>query len=141
MKKLLFLMAIAVNFLAAIPQKAEAQTSLTSSVNSLARDTITNTGTAVWSAGPVLYNTAVTIQVDYTKISGTLAGTITPVASNDGTTFYSVSSRVTRDTALAVGNASGGYNYSMPSGWRYYGVQWTGSGTMSGSLVAKLNRK
>lgn len=141
MKKIFRLCMLSFLVMACIPLVTQAQTSLISTGNSLARDTVTNTATKTWALAVTSAPKTITIQVDYTKISGTLAGSITPVASNDGATFWSVSSRVTRDTTLAVGNASGGYNYSMPPGWRYYGIQWTGTGTMSGSLVAKLSAK
>lgn len=130
---------MAAAFIAASPP-AQAQTSLLGA-NGLTRDTVTNTATKILANRPPVYTMAITIQVDITKISGTLGGTLTPVVSNDGTTYYSVSSTTSRDTAYTVPDASGGYAYNMPLGWRYYGVRWTGSGTMAGSFTAKLNVK
>lgn len=140
MKKILFLITLCAFLIGALPDVGTAQTSLLGA-NGYARDTVTNTGTKTLVGRPNAYTTAITIQVDITKISGTLAGTLTPIVSNDGTTYYSVSSRTTRDTAYTVPNASGGYTYTMPLGYRYYGVQWVGTGTMVGSFTAKLNVK
>lgn len=130
---------LAAVFIAASPP-TQAQTSLIGA-NGLTKDTVTNTATKMLAGRPGAYSTSISIQVDITKISGTLAGTLTPIVSNDGVSYYSVSSRITRDTAYTVPNASGGYAYSMPLGWRYYGVQWAGTGTMSGSFTAKLSYK
>ena len=126
-------------FIAASPP-AQAQTSLVGA-NGLTKDTVTNTATKMLAGRPGAYVTSVTIQVDLTKISGTLGGTLTPIVSNDGVSYYSVASRVTRDTAYNVPDASGGYAYNLPLGWRYYGVKWAGTGTMSGSFTAKLSFK
>ena len=133
MKKIVLLLALSLGILV-----SQAQTSLTGA-NSLSIDTVTNTATKTMTGKVSGYQGTVTIQVDVTKISGTLAGTLTPIASNDGTTFYSVASRTSRDTAVTVTDVSAqGYNFSMPGGYLYYGVKWAGSGTMSGSFKATL---
>jgi hypothetical protein len=133
MKKILFLIMLATVFIAALPQKTEAQTSLISAGNSLARDTVTNTAAKSWLGQFAGYHSTVTIQVDITKISGTLAGSLTVVASNDGVTYQAIGSAFT-----VTDVASQSTNFSPTLGFRYYGVKWTGTGTMSGSLVAKL---
>jgi hypothetical protein len=135
MKKIIVLL-MAFSIFTAI--SASAQTSLYGT-NGYVRDTVTNTGAKVLFtrvSGGLSY---VTIQVDITKISGTLGGTLIPVASNDGVTYYDISNLTTenRDTAYTVTNtASQGYIYKCKPGFKYYGVKWTGTGTMSGSLVA-----
>lgn len=108
--------------------------SLISTGNGLARDTVTNAG--VKNLVKVLPSNKATIaiQVDITKISGTLAGTVIPVASNDGVTFYAAGSSSFTVTDVA----SQGVLFNPPLGFAYYGVRWTGTGSMAGSFVAKI---
>lgn len=118
-----------------IPEKSEAQViNLISTGNSLARDTVTNT--AAKNLVTILkgYKATVGIQVDVTKISGTLAGTLIPVCSNDGVNYYAAGA----GTFTVTDVASQGVLFAPPLGYVYYGVRWTGTGTMSGSFVAKL---
>lgn len=142
MKKYLFLCSIMFAFALAISPtiKTEAQTlqiNLVSTNNSLTRDTVTNTG-AILLVAPVRGRTEqVGIQVTCTKISGTVAGTIIPVASNDGVNFYAAGA----GTFTATDVASQGILFAPPLGYAYYGVRWTGAGTMSASLIAKLVAK
>lgn len=138
MKKILLIVLVA-----ALSFGAKAQTSLLGS-NSLALDTVTNTGSKYMTArfAGTTATSTVTIAVDIIRISGTLAGTLTPVVSNNGTTFYSVSSTTSRDTSVTITNAAtAGYAFEMPKGWLYYGVQYTGSGTMSASIAATAIKK
>jgi hypothetical protein len=135
MKKILFLSMIAV-CLSVI--NVSAQTSLYGT-NGYVRDTVTNTGAKVLFTRVTGGQAYISIQVDITKISGTLGGTLTIVASNDGVTYYDIGNLTTenRDTAYTVTNtASQGYIYRCKPGFKYYGVRWTGTGTMSGSFVA-----
>jgi hypothetical protein len=68
MKKFLFLFTVAISLMVALPSKSEAQTSLISTGNSLARDTVTN-GAAKTLISPVIsgYRATVAISVDVTK--------------------------------------------------------------------------
>lgn len=136
MRKFLFLGIVAVFALATLaPAKAEAQTiSLISTSNGLARDTVTNTGVKRLTTVLKGYRATIGIQVDITKTSGTLGGTLIPVASNDGVTWYAAGS----GTLTVTDVASQGILFAPPLGYAYYGVQWTGTGTMAGSFVAKL---
>lgn len=138
MKKI-FVLLMAFTIFTAI--SASAQTSLYGT-NGYTRDTVTNTGAKVLFTRVIGNPTTVTIQVDITKTSGTLGGTLIPVASNDGVTYYDISNLTTetRDTAYTVTNtASQGYAYKCKAGYRYYGVKWTGTGTMAGSFTGSLN--
>jgi len=118
-----------------IPEKSAAQTiSLVSASNGLARDTVTNTGVKRLTTVLKGYKATIGIQVDITKISGTLGGTLIPVASNDGVTWYAAGSGSLTVTDVAAQ----GILFAPPLGYAYYGVQWTGTGTMAGSFVAKL---
>lgn len=143
MKNLLFLIAFPMALLTGSQVKAQkAVVSITTAGvtgNGLARDTVTNTAVK-WFAAP--YNFAgpqayVTIQVDLTKISGTMGGTIVPTSSNNGVGYgvagsasYTVLDQ-TSQTATIV----------APAGFNYYGFRWTGTGTMSGSAVGTITRR
>lgn len=126
-------------------QKAEAQKASVSITNAgvtgngLARDTVTNTAVKWWAtpynfSGPQAF---VSIQIDITKISGTLGGTIVPTASNNGTGYgiagsgsYTVLDQTSQTATLIA-----------PAGFNYYGFRWTGTGTMSGSAVSTVTRR
>lgn len=108
-------------------------------------DTVTNTGTSfitcrVLRDFPVLYTT---IQVNVTKISGTVGGTISLLGSLDGVNFKALNTRETQ-TALATvtaADASSSYHWRIDgSPFLYYRVSWTGTGTMAASFSARLYR-
>lgn len=101
--------------------------------NSLARDTVTNTGTETWSASvPKVKTLGIIISV--TKISGTVAGTIVVQGSVDNSTFSTIAS-----SSQSPSDASATYNWEFTDPkWRYYRLLYTGSGTMVASAVAKL---
>lgn len=133
MKKFLVICLLAVTAL--IAPTIQAQTiGLVSTTNSLKIDTVSNTGVRVLQTQLTGNKATVTIQVDVTKISGTLGGTLIPVGSNDGVKWYAAGS----GTFTVTDVASQGVNFSPPLGFGYYGVQWTGTGTMSGSFKATL---
>ena len=136
MKKFLLLITMAIGLIATMPLQSEAQTPMVGA-NSLTTDTVTNTASKTLVLKVPGYHSSVTIQVDITKISGTLGGTLVPIASNDGTTYYDCSAS-SSDTVTVANSESQGKLYSMPPGYLYYGVKWTGTGTMSGSFTAKL---
>jgi hypothetical protein len=134
MRKFVLSAFIALIAFVAPPKQSAAQVSLISTGNSLAKDTVTNTAVKVLVTKVPGYQATVGIQVNVTKISGTLAGTIIPVASIDGVTYFPAGS----GTFTATDVASQGTLFAPPLGYLYYGVQWTGTGTMSGSITAKL---
>lgn len=138
MKKLFnLLLLVALTLCVVAP--AGAQTTLISTNNGLSVDTVTNTGVRILSAKVVGYRSTVTITANLTKISGTLGGTLVPVVSNDGVKYYEAPSYTASDTAFTVTNvAAQGKAYQCKLGYQYYGVQWTGTGTMSGSITASL---
>lgn len=110
---------------------------LISTGNSLAKDTVSNTAAKILMLSYKGCTTPIGITVDITKISGTLAGTLIPVCSNDGISFYPAGTGTFAVTDLATQGTA----FSPPLGFAYYGVKWTGTGTMSGSLIAKINGK
>lgn len=136
MKK--FLLIAVLGFVTAFASNnVQAQVSLYGS-NGYVRDTVSNTGVKyLTSVTPVpagfTYRATVTVQVDITKISGTLGGTLIPVGSNDGVSFYALTGSLT-----VADIASQGIVFACTTGYKHYGVKWTGTGTMSGSFVTKL---
>lgn len=131
------MLLVAVGSLVATQSKA--QVSLTSASYGNAIDTVTNGGTKTLFAKVVGYKETITITTNITSISGTLAGTLTPVVSNDGVNFYAATANTSTDVAYTVTNvASQGVAFTCKRGFQYYGVQWVGTGTMSGSFTAKL---
>lgn len=118
-------------------QPAFSQAILISPGNSLSKDTVTNTGVKTLVKQVTGFKETVVIVANLTKISGTLGGKLVPIASLDGTTYIDVS-LVAKDTLTVADAASQSKGYAMPRGYQYYGVQWTGTGTMSGSFTGKL---
>lgn len=103
------------------------------------RDTITDAGTASLTTKPVSGPGIVTIQVNVTKVSGTVAGTITLLGSIDGLTFKAIPTRETQTsvTTITAANASGTYLIRLPdSPCRYYQISWSGGTTMVAYLEA-----
>jgi len=85
-----------------------------------------------------------TIQVDVTKISGTVAGTISLLGSLDGTNFKALTV-LDAQTALATitaTDATNSYHFRITGGpFLYYRVSWTATtATMSATLKAKIYR-
>lgn len=136
MKKYVGIVLTAFALIAATAFQSQAQTSLISTNNTKALDTVTNTGVRIMAVRVGGFKETVTATVIITKISGTQGGTMVPVGSDDGVTFHDIS-QISKDT-VTVANASTSKGYSFQKGWGWYGVQWTGTGTMVGSISAKL---
>lgn len=131
--------------LVAVGLGVQAQTSVEQSLKSvynLTLDTVTNTG-VVYLTSTRITGAAqtTTIQVNVTKIGGTVGGTISLQGSLDGTNFKALNTAETQ-TALATitaTDASNVYHWRLNnSPFLYYRVSWTGTGTMSASFTAKL---
>lgn len=116
---------------------SQAQVSLLSPGNGSVKDSVTNTGVKTLVKQVTGFKETIVIVASLTKISGTLGGKLVPIASLDGTTYLDVSA-VTKDTLTVTDVASQAKGYVMPKGYQYYGVQWTGTGTMVGSFTGKL---
>lgn len=105
------------------------------------RDTVTNTATAYLTSPRVVAKGIVTIQVNVTKISGTVGGTISLQGSLDGTNFKALNT-VETQTALATitaTDATNVYHWRLSANhFPYYRVSWTGTGTMSASFTSKI---
>lgn len=136
MKKLIMFMVLAVTLLTATV-KTKAQIALVSPVYGNTIDTVTNAASKVIWKQVNGYKETVTVTVNVKSISGTLGGTVVPIASNDGTNFYDIS-QATSDTFTVANTSTQGKAYSLRRGFKYYGVKWTGTGTMSGSFTGTL---
>lgn len=85
-----------------------------------------------------------TVQVNVTKLSGTVAGTITLMGSLDGVNFKALTTLDTQ-TALATitaTDATNSYHFRVTGGsFLFYRVSWTATtATMSAKLEAKIYR-
>lgn len=101
----------------------------------VAADTITNTGTGYVSVALAGYLKSVSIQADYTRVSGTAAGTLKLQASNDGVTYSDVASYTY--TIAAVTGTQGTIWKLDNYAFKYIRVYDTGSGTNKGYIKAK----
>lgn len=96
-----------------------------------AGDTVVNTAAVSKAFAATGHYKGITVNPKYTKISGTVAGTIKLQASFDGTVWIDVASQ----TASATDVASNQFIWyvAAPLAPRYR-VLWTGTGTMSAVL-------
>lgn len=139
MKKLFLLSAIAFCFTLQVNAQVLASMKNLTYPSTGTVDTVTNTGTGAVIIGPltVPYSN-LTIEPKVTKISGTMNSNSAPqlYGSLDGTIFYAI----TGDT-LHITNTSSAITtlfIKTQEAYRYYKVQWTGTGTMSAKLEAKV---
>jgi len=106
------------------------------------KDTVTNTGTGVlYTKSRVSGPGTVTVQVVVTKVSGTVAGSITLLGSLDGVNFKAIPTRETQTaiTVITAADASSNYSIRLPdSPYLWYAVSWTGSATMVATFTAKI---
>lgn len=97
------------------------------------RDTVTNAGSGALLSKRIAGPGAITIQVNVTKVSGTVGGTITLQGSLDGTNYKALNTEETQ-TALATitaTDATNVYHWRLSkSPFIYYRVSWAGTGTM-----------
>lgn len=141
---ILLFMAVGLFSTPAVSQASNNEQSL-KSIYSLTSDTVTNTATIYLTSTRVSSTNSLsqqtTVQVNVTKISGTVGGTISLLGSLDGTNFKALNTIETQ-TALATitaTDASNVYHWRLTgSPFLYYRVSWTGTGTMSASFTAKL---
>lgn len=122
-------------------------------------DTVVNTATITKYIKVPTSHRSISIQVVVTKISGTVAGTVRLVGSNDGTNFVDISSPSIAVTALRPAykdtltctdvttntkiwtiplNGAQGTNVPVIPQYLYYGLTYTGVGTMSAKFRAYL---
>ena len=107
-------------------------------------DTVTNTGTNyLTTLVPIsgAYQT-VTVQWNGTKLSGTVAGTVTLQGSLDNVNFITVTGTATgvqtgAFTATNVATQSTSWTL-VNNPYAYYRVTWTGVGTMAATQTANI---
>lgn len=153
MKKFLSIISISLLCLSAAAQTATPVQQMKGSVRGIKGDTITNTGTVYDSIILNLPYRCGGIEVQCTKISGTLGGQLTLQASikQNGTI---ATSWLTLQDSVTVTNTSGAKSYFFPLPgvqrlandakfteptpplipYYIYRILWTGTGTMSGSM-------
>lgn len=104
-------------------------------------DTVTNTGHGELTSRRLVGAGAIGIQINVTKVSGTVGGTITVKGSLDGTNFVALNTEETQ-TALATktaADASGSYHWRLSRNQcAYYQISWTGTGTMVATFTAQI---
>jgi len=134
MKKIIFLLfAFAMFAISATAQQAPRLLTTTSYGNTL--DTVVNTAAKVTTASKGVvsnFGKGVTAHVIVTKISGTVGGSIALQGSMDGVTFLTIGS------AATATDATNSYSFNTTVGWRYYRINYTGTGTMSASFKSYL---
>jgi hypothetical protein len=110
-------------------------------------DTVVNTATKACSLKVAHAYRQITIAALLTKISGTVAGTVTLQSSVDGTNFFTLDSAAIQTdgtinspatytaTNVALQQKVWIINYNP---YLWYKLSWTGSGTMSATLKGYL---
>lgn len=99
-----------------------------------AGDTVVNTATVAKTFNISGDYKGIVVNPVFTKISGTVAGTIKLQGSLDGTTYTDVASQTFTATDIATGQTL--WYVAAPLA-RYYKITWTGTGTMSAVLSGR----
>lgn len=107
---------------------------------SLTSDTCTNSATTYVGLPVLNWYQTVSIQVVVTKISGTVAGTVTVQGSVDGTNYVTVSSSFSTAQTLSPSNQATNTKLFTITGspYKYYRLSYTGTGTMSATIKGYL---
>lgn len=133
MKKLLFLLALIASISCVNAQVVNLKSQYGNNV-----DTVTNTGTKYLTSGVISTTVKnIAVQVDLTEISGTTGGTLTLQYSLDGVTYFSLAADSTY-TPADVASQTFGWFIKLPAPFKYLRVKYTGTGTMSDKISAKL---
>lgn len=129
-----------------------ASASVLKSTYNLALDTVTNTGTKTLTGRITLPYKTVSVGITVTKVSGTLAGTVTLQGSIDGVNYATVpTAYIETVTSQAPYTVTGAATFTVPdysaptkiftingSRFIYYRLSYTGSGTMVGTIKGYL---
>lgn len=99
----------------------------------VAGDTVVNAATVNKTFTVTAGYSVVGIQFVLTKISGTVAGTVTPQVSLDGTNYITLPG-ASAHTSTDVATNSNAWYITGGVPWQYIRVKGTGSGTMSAQL-------
>jgi adenylyl- and sulfurtransferase ThiI len=128
MKKLVYILLSAILLMATQSQAQVYSSTLA------AGDTVVDAGTAAKVINITGDYKGVVFNPIFTKISGTVAGTIKLQGSLDGSTYTDVASQTFTATNIATGQTL--WYVAAPLA-RYYKITWTGTGTMSAVLSYK----
>lgn len=124
--------ALTMLFVVAPTDQASAQTGyFLSSPTHANIDTVDNTEILTQTKQITGYHKVLTIQSTITKISGTVAGTVTLYGSLDGVTYDQIGTDVF--TATNVASQCNIWSLGV-SGYAYYRVIYAGAGTMSAKI-------
>lgn len=106
----------------------------------LSTDTVTNSGSGYVGITVNNYYPSMTIQAIVTKISGTVAGTVTLQGSNDASNYVTVSSNYASATTHTATDVATSTKHFVITGspYKYYRLSYTGSGTMAATIAGKL---
>jgi hypothetical protein len=142
MKKQIFLL---IGLVASLTVSAQVKDFFQPLGTNLRIDTCTNTATAFVTTREVIDTEAksTVIQVNVTKISGTVGGTISLLGSLDGVNYKAivVNESQTALATITATDATTSYHWRLTgSPYRFYRVSWTGTGTMSASFAAMYFR-
>lgn len=145
MKKILFAALFLIG-VSASAQMVTSATSLTGGTYGNAIDTVTNTAAVKKYYIVKGSNSTLAIQAVATKISGTMGGTAFPIASNDGVNFVSIAASSADTVTWTSAAGAQTFLWTFPktnstttyAPYLYYGVQFTGTGTMSASFKGNL---
>lgn len=133
--KILLLSALIFSF---AESKAQSNLGTMLSTSSLALDTVTNTGTEVMTLAVPLSQASVTVLVKVTELTGTTAGAVKLLGSIDGGTTYAI---LDGAGTFSPADVAGAQTFSWqikPSAYTHYRVSYTGVGTMSATISAKV---
>ena len=151
MKKIISMLFFAFLLVAGVQTQSKAQANTVVSMVSQygnTTDTVVNTGTKYLYNSVAIggFQKVVTVAVHLIEISGTTGGTITVEASLDGTNYYPF--YVGRDSSTAITNsytftpadaATNDFRFSLfDFRERWVRVKYTGTGTMSDKISAKI---
>lgn len=128
MKKLVYILLSAILLMATQSQAQVYSSTLA------AGDTVVDAGTASKTFNISGDYKGIVVNPVFTKISGTVAGTIKLQGSLDGSTYTDVASQTFTATNIATGQTL--WYVAAPLA-RYYKITWTGTGTMSAVLSYK----
>lgn len=143
MKKILLIGLLLCSYVAVT---AQLRTMYNSLGTNLTTDTCTNAGVATVTSRiiPGGGSAVTTINLTLTKISGTVAGTITIQGSMDGTVWKALNTPNTQTalaTATATDVASNTFHWILSGNpFPYYRASWTGSGTMAATIAGVVLR-
>lgn len=143
MKRLLTIAIALVSFagtqtLAQSNLKGETAGYMLSTPTHVITDTVTNAGVKVQKVQLTGYQTQVTVQANFTKISGTVGGTAQLKGSLDGVNYVNVGSAY---TLTDVATQTTVFDVGL-SKYQHYNLTITGTGTMAVKVVTPwLTRK